>query len=103
MIIPVVCFALCFTFQTWEFIGNHNDIARARKLFAEVRAGWVTVRASPASLHPLESAPANVSMLYLPFELPSCFCQGLSDSQAVREEAMNVLRDGRVRMMDGLT
>lgn len=40
--IPVVSFAVCFAFQAWEFLGEHKDVARARALFAEVRAGWVT-------------------------------------------------------------
>ncbi|CAM9697700.1 unnamed protein product [Pylaiella littoralis] len=41
MVIPVVCFTLCIAFQTWEFVGSHDDPARARSLFKSVRAGWV--------------------------------------------------------------
>eukprot|EP00903_Cladosiphon_okamuranus_P006823 g6648.t1 len=41
--IPLVCFAVCFAFQAWEFLGpkNHPDACRARVLFTAVRAGWV--------------------------------------------------------------
>lgn len=33
----------CIAFQTWEFVGSHDDPARARSLFKSVRAGWVKV------------------------------------------------------------
>ncbi len=35
--------AACVAFQTWEFIGSHDEPARARSLFKSVRAGWVKV------------------------------------------------------------
>eukprot|EP00752_Nemacystus_decipiens_P004671 g4259.t1 len=41
VVIPLVCFTACIAFQTWEFVGNHDDPARARSLFKSVRAGWV--------------------------------------------------------------
>lgn len=43
MAIPLVCFAVCVAFQTWEFVGAHDDVARAKSLFKSVRAGWVKV------------------------------------------------------------
>lgn len=46
ILIPAVCFGVCISFQAWEFAGKHNEVARARRLFEEVRAGWVTVRLS---------------------------------------------------------
>ncbi|CAM9576254.1 unnamed protein product [Ectocarpus sp. 4 AP-2014] len=41
VVIPAICFAVCVGFQTWEFLGSHDDPARARTLFKAVRAGWV--------------------------------------------------------------
>ncbi|CAM9312411.1 unnamed protein product [Scytosiphon promiscuus] len=43
VVIPVACFAICIGFQAWEFAGPHNPkVARARALFRDVRAGWIT-------------------------------------------------------------
>lgn len=39
----MICFAACVGFQAWEFLGSHDDPARARSLFKSVRAGWVKV------------------------------------------------------------
>ncbi|CAM9200362.1 unnamed protein product [Ectocarpus sp. 12 AP-2014] len=41
VVIPAICFVVCAGFQTWEFLGSHDDPARARTLFKAVRAGWV--------------------------------------------------------------
>ncbi|CAM9312259.1 unnamed protein product [Scytosiphon promiscuus] len=41
VLIPAICFAACLGFQAWEFLGSHDDPARARSLFKSVRAGWV--------------------------------------------------------------
>lgn len=43
VVIPVICFAVCITFQTWEFAGKHDETTRVRSLFAAVREGWVKV------------------------------------------------------------
>lgn len=43
VVIPVLCFTACIAFQAWEFVGSHDDPARARSLFKSVRAGWVKV------------------------------------------------------------
>lgn len=44
VVIPVVCFATCLSFQAWEFLRHDlGPKTRARALFKSVRAGWVTV------------------------------------------------------------
>lgn len=51
VVIPLVCFAVCIAFQAWEFLGSHDDPARARSLFKSVRAGWVKVSILPSYIN----------------------------------------------------
>lgn len=72
VLIPVVCFAACIAFQTWEFVGSHDDPARARSLFKSVRAGWVKVRGRTLICTPADGnfLLDNVSRLR-----PTCECR----------------------------
>lgn len=56
----MVCFTVCIAFQAWEFVGSHDDPARARSLFKSVRAGWVKVGILPQVLDVIPNSTSSM-------------------------------------------